>query len=150
VSAWTINPSATGAQLSCVDERVSWQSDHVSALNAPLTAPLLLEALHQEYALRVWETFYGDRVSLGDTTARRIRLLARSLRDCGVAWFQPQRWTGLMRQRGLFHYHLYSASVHAQEIATALGVIHGEIPDRRTARSRALAELWMPDSLFHS
>jgi poly-gamma-glutamate synthesis protein (capsule biosynthesis protein) len=147
VSEWEIRGSAA-AELACLRPVVAAESEEVVALNGPLADAGLLEGLHQEYALRLWEAFYADRVNLADTGYRRGRLAARLGRDLALAVFQPARWRALLRQRGLFHYHLFSAATHAEEIATALGVLHGELPDRRTAGTRALAERWMPAALF--
>jgi poly-gamma-glutamate synthesis protein (capsule biosynthesis protein) len=147
VSEWEINGGAA-AELACIRPVVAAEADDVVARNSPLADAALLEGLHQEYALRLWEGFYADRINLGDTGYRRGRLAARLGRDLALAVFRPASWRALLRQRGLFHYHLFSAATHAEEIATALGLLHGELPDRRTARTAALAERWMPAALF--
>jgi hypothetical protein len=149
VSEWEIAAAGpAGAELHCRRTGVTPEAPEVRDLNSPLADPALLEGLHQEYALRLWESFYADRVNLGDTFGRRVRLTARTLRDAVLAAIQPARGARLRRDRGLFHRHLYASATHADEIATALGVLHGEIADRRDARSRTLAERWLPAGLF--
>lgn len=151
VSEWEVQPQgAEGAALRCLQPAVSATSAEVAERNQPLADPLLLEGLHQEYAVRLWQAFYADRINHGDTAARRVRLGLRILRDSVLATCLPLSWCNLRRDRGLFHYHLYSADAHADEIATALGVLHGERPDRRTAHTRRLAGIWLPASLFAS
>ncbi len=151
ISEWEVMPHGVdGAELRCLQLHVPDDSPVVADLNAPLADPLLLEGLHQEYAVRLWNAFYADRVNQGDTAARRTRLTVRTLRDGALALFRSARWRTLQRDRGLFHYHLFSAATHADEIATALGVLHGERPDRRNTRTRRLAGTWLPASLFAS
>ena len=157
ISAWESVADAPGASsasapvaLRCTCPAVAPNDPDVTDRNAPLADSALLEGLHQEYAVRLWESFYADRLNPGDTTARRLRLTARTLRDTAFAVFNPGRWRRQRRDRGLFHYHLFSAAAHAGEIATALGLIHGELPDRRTPRTRALAARWLPPALFAS
>ena len=157
ISAWESIADAPGESsasapvaLRCTCPAVAPNDPDVTDRNAPLADPALLEGLHQEYAVRLWESFYADRLNPGDTTARRLRLTARTLRDTAFAVFNPGRWRRQRRDRGLFHYHLFSAAAHAGEIATALGLIHGELPDRRTPRTRALAARWLPPALFAS
>lgn len=143
--------SASGpVTLRCTRPAVALSDPVVTDRNAPLADPALLEGLHQEYAVSLWENFYADRLNPGDTTARRLRLAARTLRDAALAAFSPRRWHRHRRERGLFHYHLFSAATHSGEIATALGLLHGELPDRRTPRTRALAAQWLPPSHFAS
>lgn len=149
VSEWEcFTAGDAGGELRCIRPSVTADDPAVAELNLPLADPLLLEGLHQEYALRLWDQFYADRLNLGDTTARRVRLTARTLRDTALALLAPERSRRQRRDRGLFHYHLFSAGTHADEIATALGVRHGERPDRRTPRTRALAERWLPPAHF--
>jgi hypothetical protein len=106
--------------------------------------PELLEGIHQEYAVRLWNTFYSDRMNLAETGRRRLRLLTRTARDFFLVVARPRRWRKQLRARTLFHYHLFASTGHAEEIATALGVLSGEIVDRRTVETRTLAETWMP------
>jgi poly-gamma-glutamate synthesis protein (capsule biosynthesis protein) len=150
VSSWTVIPIPGGAELRCTRAAIPHDAEDVVALNAPLADPVLLEGLHQEYAVTLWDSFYADRLNLGDTGARRGRLTARLARDIALAALRPERWRRLVRDRGLFHHHLFSAATHAGEIATALGVLHGEIRDRRTPQTQALAQRWMPRALFET
>lgn len=145
LSEWEV---MKGGHLQCVERNVAMDSPGMLDLNGPLSEPTLLEGLHQEYAVRIWESFYAQRLNLGDTTGRRLRCGARMLRDSFLALAQPDRWRRLRMDRGLFHHHLFSASTHADEIATALGVLHGEVADRRDRRSRVLAAHWLPPTLF--
>jgi hypothetical protein len=149
LSEWEVVPGGAGsAALRCRQAEVPAHAAEVADRNRPLGDPRLLEGLHQEYAIRLWESFYADRVNLADTGARRLRLGLRTLRDTALAIMFPERWRTRCRQRGLFHYHLFSSAGHADEIATALGTLHGELPDRRTAETRRLADAWLPRSLF--
>ncbi|MEY4938629.1 MAG: hypothetical protein RIQ93_364 [Verrucomicrobiota bacterium] len=149
VAEWECRASAadTGG-LRCVRSDISATDTTVAELNGPLTDPPLLEGLHQEYALRLWQNFYADRLNPGDTGTRRLRLAVRTVRDTALAAIRPARWARQRRDRGLFYYHLFSAATHAEEIATALGVLHGELPDRRNARTHALAASWLPAAHF--
>jgi poly-gamma-glutamate synthesis protein (capsule biosynthesis protein) len=147
-SRLSASSASTPVTLRCTRPTAALSDPDVTDRNAPLADPALLEGLHQEYAVRLWENFYADRLNPGDTTARRLRLTARTLRDTAFAVFNPARWRRQRRDRGLFHYHLFSAATHSGEIATALGLLHGELPDRRTPRTHALAAQWLPPALF--
>jgi hypothetical protein len=149
VSEWEVTAAgAGGCRVSCVRPDVPADAADIVARSRPLSDPALLEGLQQEYAIRLWESFYADRIAIGDTGRRQVRNLGRTLRDAALAAFAPARWRDLRRSRGLFHYHVFSAETHAQEIATALGVLHGELEDRRSPASRELAAEWLPPSLF--
>lgn len=115
-----------------------------SAHNSPLGDHSLLTGLHQEYALHLWHTFYSRYVPLGDSFRSKLRLTARSLRDTALASVMPRRWQQRHRDRTLFYYHLFRAPGHADEIATALGLLGGETADYRNDTTKRMAQLWLP------
>ncbi|MFO8037862.1 MAG: hypothetical protein R6U67_00275, partial [Sodalinema sp.] len=44
----------------------------------------------------------------------------------------------------LLWYHLFACETHRDVIATALGVLGGELEDKRTEQSRAIVQEMMP------
>ncbi len=148
MSAWNCDADGDALVLRQV-ATLEEGSPEATVRNRPLGDPLLLEGLHQEYALRLWSAFYADRLSIGETTRHRLRTLARAGRDIVQACLVPGAWRRHLRARRLFHHHLFSTATHADELATALAVLSGERTDRRTPETRALADRLIPAALFH-
>ncbi|PTX95550.1 CapA family protein [Opitutus sp. ER46] len=149
ITAWTCETSARGSATLQPEGEVPAHAPEARERNDPLSEPTMLEALHQEYALRLWASFYADRSGLGDTPRRGARLLARVARDALLALLGPSRWRAQRQARQLYHYHLFASITHAEELATALGLLGGELPDRRTPQSRARMDAALPPALLH-
>jgi Bacterial capsule synthesis protein PGA_cap len=144
ILAWECQPARPGYPQVQLEPISPPDRDCLSTHNAPLEDLALLTGLHQEYALHLWDTFYSRHVALGDSPQARTRLTARSLRDAALALFTPTGWQKRRRDRALLHYHFFKMPGHADEIATALGLLGGETPDYRNETTRRLAKEWLP------
>jgi poly-gamma-glutamate synthesis protein (capsule biosynthesis protein) len=106
--------------------------------NRALAERGLLEALHQEVAVRTYDQYYHAW----------LRFPARKGQDVGRRRFvTPSQAAQASRQDLRLWYHLFACLTHHDLIATALGVLGGELPDLRTAESRALADRRLPWTL---
>jgi len=114
-----------------------------SACQRPLSDDRLLEALWQTYALHLWNTFYSrtglDYYTMG--WRDRVRFLLKVL----ALGLPSSRKRNTILARRLFYHHLFACDHHREAIATALGVLSGELTDIRTQESASLARQWMPD-----
>lgn len=113
-----------------------------TACQRPLSDEQLLEALWQTYALHLWNTFYSrsglDYYNMG--WRERIRFLLKVL----VLGLPNPRKRDAIIARRLFDHHMFACDHHREALATALGVLSGELTDLRTQESASLARQWMP------
>ncbi len=118
---------------------------YLARASAPLSDPRLLEAVWQEVAVRAYNGFYRDWLEPAPSTRGLFLAPLRGLR------FPASRLLGRpsagRRIRGeserasmLLRYCLFACESHREAIATALGVLSGELPDLRSARSAALVD----------
>jgi poly-gamma-glutamate synthesis protein (capsule biosynthesis protein) len=121
--------------------------------NQPLADRQALTALWQEVALRLyachyaeWLGFHPPRPAPGQgwlAALRRWRQrLSRSLRAARRTLAPRPSSPGQL----LLWYHLVACESHSDALATALGVLSGELPDLRTAATRSLVDAMMPES----
>lgn len=123
-------------------------NDYLKAVNMPLLADteVPLESIWQEASVRLYHRIYAQGLRAPGTVKRRLSMRDRlrkayfSLRDlgyalCGREWSTPK---SAFYAKCLYNY--FNCPSHQQTISTALGVLTGTIPDRRTAESRRLAE----------
>jgi hypothetical protein len=118
---------------------------YLEMCNRPFEDDALFDALWQEVALRVY-LHHGARYmgfAAPDRRGRRASLKASlsSARDVlvGSAIIQPPS-----RQDLQMWYHLIACESHRQMLATALGVLSGEVDDLRSDETRQLADEMMP------
>jgi len=120
---------------------------YLELCNRPLTRPDLLAALWQEVALRAYYR-YGARymkfTALPQSSARwaQIRTGLSMLRHGLLNQLSPESGPG--QYDYLLWYHMIACESHRQMLATALGVLNGELPDLRTEEIRYLVDTMMP------
>ena len=123
------------------------EEDHAAYLadcNRALADRELLEALWQEVAIRAYGAYY--RTWLRFPQEKR-GLRKRMPLACAASAEHASGAGGASRQDMRLWYHLFACQTHADSIATALGVLCGELPDLRTAETRTLVEQWMPRTI---
>ena len=121
---------------------------YLDAINAPFAveATISLESVWQEAAIRLYPRIYSQAIRAPGVEKRKLSLRDRlrkayfSLRDlayalCGREWATSK---SVFYAKCLYNY--FNCPSHQQAISTALGVLTGVIPDRRTAETRRLAE----------
>lgn len=120
---------------------------YLEICNRPFGNPELFEALWQEVALRAYYHYGAKYMGFSAPSRPRrgaqIREILSILKGALLskktsASFRPSQWDSM-----LWHVMIACES-HRQMLATALGVLAGEIRDRRTEETRALADAMMP------
>ncbi len=121
---------------------------YLDAINAPFAveATISLESIWQEAAIRLYPQIYAQAIRAPGIAKRRLSLRDRlrkvyfSLRDLGYA-LCGREWA---TTKSVFYtkclYNYFNCPSHQQSISTALGVLTGAIPDRRTDETCRLAE----------
>jgi poly-gamma-glutamate synthesis protein (capsule biosynthesis protein) len=115
------------------------------ACDRPLKEPDLLEALWQETATRAWYQLYaeplrGPRPGRGLDGKARARALRAGLRELMRGLLGREVLEKRARAKALLWQHFFGCQSHGEAITTAMGVLGGELTDRRTAESRRMAE----------
>ncbi len=115
------------------------------ACDRPLKEPDLLEALWQETAAQEWYRYYaewlrGPRPGRGLDGEARVRALRAGLREVMRGLLGREVLEKRARAKALLWQHLFGCQSHAEAITTAMGMLGGEMTDRRTAESRRMAE----------
>ena len=131
------------------DAEFQSHSAYLSRCNVALEDRVLLTGLWQEAAMRMYDLWYADWVGLHPTrlTKRRSAVRARlSALKRGIqsALLGPKPPT---REREMLSYYAFSCESHRDVVATALGVLSGELDDLRTDETRRLADEMMPWSV---
>lgn len=103
-----------------------------------LAIPGLLEGLWQETALRLYREHYGEWLRFEERRSPRLRRLLDALRNRPASADQHRLW-----------YHLFACESHRDALATALGVLGGELPDLRSDRTCQTADRLMPWTRVH-
>jgi hypothetical protein len=118
---------------------------HLEMCNRPFNDDAFFDAIWQEVALRVY-FHHGARYMGFAPPKRRLRRasLRASLSMAGDALVGSPVPQPPSRQDMLMWYHLIACESHRQMLATALGVLSGEIDDLRTGETRQLADEMMP------
>jgi hypothetical protein len=116
------------------DRLSATQEAYLADCSGPLDDPLLLRALWQETSVRLYRQVYSKWLGLdpddGKSAWRRFR----------KTLFKSADRRGPSQSQLLLWYHLFACSSHHEAIREALGVLSGEITDRRNDRSAALAD----------
>jgi len=133
------------AQAALPDEFQSHRT-YLEACNSPLEDPKLLEALWQETSLRAFASLYAsplrapslyrDRLGLRD----RVRALRAAGKELLRGMLGYQWPTAQSLRQGRCWHHFFGCDSHRDAIATATGVLVGELPDLRTPRTRQMAD----------
>jgi capsule synthesis protein PGA_cap len=132
--------------------RVANRTKHAAyreACDRPLKEPDLLEALWQETAVRAWYRLYaeplrGPRPGRGLDGKARARELRAALRELMRGLLGREVPEKAERAKALLWQHYFGCQSNAEAITTAMGVLGGEMTDRRTAESRRMAEEFIP------
>lgn len=137
-------PDTIVVEGSSVDEQAD-HARHLEKCNLPLKDDTLLDALWQEVALRVYH-HHGARCmrfNVPGQLGRRasVRASLSMARGALIGSPTPQAPS---RQQLLVWYHMIACESHSRMLATALGVLSGEIDDLRTHETGQLADEMMP------
>lgn len=119
------------------------------ACDRPLKEADLLEALWQETAARAWHRLYaeplrGPRPGRGLDGKARARALRAGLRELMRGLLGREVLEKRAFAKALLWQHFFGCQSHAEAITTAMGLLGGEMTDRRTAESRSMAEEFIP------
>lgn len=121
---------------------------YLVSANTPLNDRLLLEALWQETAVRLYRKWFAEylgfeRVVRPARVSRQIRCLAGTL----LARLRGKQ-LGFRdtpsREEMLLWYHLFACETHRDTVGTALGVLSGELEDLRSGETQQLADELLP------
>lgn len=129
-------------------DEYSRHQEYIERCNGPLYNRMLLESLWQESALRTYDKYYAGW--LGFDTHVDKRKTMQSLCDfkdflLDRLHIRTQNLHNLsLSNDHLLRYVLFSCESHRYAIATALGVLSGELPDLRTEETQCLADAMMP------
>ena len=130
-------------------EEEAIHKEYLNLCNIPLSSPKLFEALWHEVALRTYYHYGAEYMRFSDSQQVSRRAQAR----LGLSMFKrailnSSKTSRLHSQNDfLLWYHMFACESHRQMLATALGVLAGEINDLRTEETRRLADEMMPWSL---
>lgn len=127
------------------------QSHHqyLEICNQPLTDRGMLEALWQEFSLRIYRTHYAEwlRFEPGSEPGHEgLRRIAGQFSAKARSLLRNLRGGAPRQDQYLLWYHLFACESHADAIATALGVLGGALDDQRSAETARLVDAMMPAS----
>jgi len=136
--------NTTVIEQSSSEEQVS-HSRYLETCNHPFDNPYLFEALWHEVALRVYYHHGAEymRFSASSQNERRMHVGAR-LSMFKSALLNRVAVSSPSQHDYLIWYHMIACESHRQMLATALGIVAGEIKEKRTDESRRLADEMMP------
>ena len=120
---------------------------YLEICNRPFNDPELFEALWQEVALRTYYQSGAKSMGFSSPSRHRRRTQIREVLSLLKAALLSRK-TSMSLRPGQWDYMLWHVMIacesHRQMLATALGLLAGEIRDRRTEETRALADAMMP------
>ncbi len=116
--------------------------EYLSEVNLPLNDRELLTGLWQEASIRLYYRYYVDW--LGFEQERDRLSLAGIIHLTKAAISKILRHKNRDNTQFLLKYHLFACESHRDAIATALGVLGGELDDLRTKTTREIADRMMP------
>lgn len=129
------------------DEEHENHQRYIEICNRPFSTPELLDALWHEVALRSY-CHHGAaymRFSSPPRQTQRLQIRKRLSLIKGALLSTRDPLTSHPRQWDYRLWHvMFACESHRQMLATALGVLAGEIKDLRTAESGRLADKMMP------
>jgi len=123
------------------DEEQTHHMQYLEMCNRPLHNDDLLEALWQEVAIRAYYTYGGRYMNLiNSSKLRNLKCVVEYLSKFKRRGFKWKGNSNLDKPKLLLYYHMIVCESHRQMLATALGVLSGEIRDLRTDETRLLAD----------
>ncbi len=131
------------------DEERAGHNRYLEICNRPFDDPELFDALWQEVALRAYYHHGAEymRFSGPPPSGRRVQARAGLSMLKGALLNRSTPSFRLRQNDYLLWYHMIACESHRQMLATALGVLAGEIEDLRTAETHCLADEMMPWSV---
>ena len=131
-------------------EEFETHKKYLEICNKPLNDKKLLTALWQEVSVRMYYCHYAKYLNFPEGNQeweklgikKRVKSLLVGIRE-GI---EGKRYflTKSTQNESLLWYHLFACESHRDSIATALGVLSGELEDMRTDETRTLADEMMP------
>lgn len=120
-------------------QELKFHKEYLSEANAPLNNRKLLTGLWQEIAIRSYNLYYADW--LGFEKERRQSHIIKDMISANVSMLlNIFRHKNKDNSQFLLRYHLFACESHRNAIATALGVLGGELKDLRTEETRKIAD----------
>lgn len=133
------------------DSEAALHRAYLSHANYPLADRKLLTGLWQESSIRMYHLWNAKWLGFKSETVRiGVKDKLRSfMRGVHKSLFGRPRRQGVSASQDnlLLWYVLFACESHRDSIATALGVLSGELEDMRTDETRALADEMMPWSV---
>jgi poly-gamma-glutamate synthesis protein (capsule biosynthesis protein) len=124
---------------------------YLEICNRPLSDRLLLEALWQEMSVRMYLGYYADWLRFEPRTVLRqqgwwlrVRRVLSDVRSALRRSLSTRPVADVSQSQYLLWYHLFACESHHDAIATALGVLGGELEDLRTPETARLVDDMMP------
>jgi poly-gamma-glutamate synthesis protein (capsule biosynthesis protein) len=118
---------------------------YLEICNRPFGDDILFEALWQEVALRAYWHYGASYIGFSSPFRDGYRaLIKKSLSRIGCALLNKSSVSQTDRYNLMLRYNMIACESHRQMLATALGVLAGEIEDLRTNETRRLADEMMP------
>jgi hypothetical protein len=122
------------------DEEAKEHSRYLDTCNKPLHARKLLEGLWQEASLLMYDQVYGPMLKLKKHSSDKLALRAKQKIAELSHLIRPQSQAKALRERKLMYYHLFACDSHRDAIATALGILSGELEDLRSKETKNMIE----------
>ncbi|NMG60259.1 CapA family protein [Geitlerinema sp. P-1104] len=116
---------------------------YLDQCNAPLQEPDLLDSVWQEASVQMYKSFYGDYLELS-RSERKTKFRPVPFARKHLGRLKRKLTNSPSQKQLLLWYHLFACETHRDVIATALGVLGGELEDKRTEQSRAIVQEMMP------
>lgn len=113
---------------------------YLEQCNEPLSEPELLEGIWQEFCLSEYKRVYSRWLGFSGILPRKAtrglyQFLKTFLKPCDGPLTHARM---AVSREDLLRHHLFSCESHSNALATALGLLGGEIVDLRTPESREL------------
>jgi poly-gamma-glutamate synthesis protein (capsule biosynthesis protein) len=124
-------------------EEFQRHQQYLDQCNAPLQNPALLESIWQEAAVKLYKSFYGDYLEFA-RPERKVKVKPIPLARKYLGRIKRQITNSPSQRQLLLWYHLFACETHHDVIATALGVLSGELDDQRNPQSQRIVAEMMP------
>lgn len=130
-----------------IGEEQNQHKNYLETCNRPLKDQELLEALWQETSVRAYYKYGARYMNFPETSFKReigmierLRCIRDEFRKFPNIIFGVNSSKKPSRQDYLLWHVMFACESHRDAIATALGVLSGEIKDLRTAETKQLAD----------
>ncbi|MCH7688916.1 MAG: hypothetical protein IH899_19950, partial [Planctomycetes bacterium] len=127
--------------------------EYLDAVTGPLNNRPLLEALWQHAALGTYERYYRGYLQFEQSAPHVFRphrffsSAVHSARRFTKALSGKRKLSLPTDDQHLLWYHLFACHSHREAIATALGILGGELEDLTSIESQRLADRFLPDCI---